>query len=128
MDSCFDRLEKILDEIVMKMTRGTRQRAANLEHDVWQPRRAMEAVGPANTKIRERTEGAATAVHAMRGDSCFADWVDSDPICSTSSSDDCTVPPAPTYLGENALVDNRVAAPKSYLPSLEMRSPTAAGC
>ena len=30
-------------------------------------------------------------------------------------------------LGENALVDNGAAAPKSCLPSLEMHSPTAAG-
>ena len=87
----------------------------------------MEADGPANTKTRERTEGAATAVQAMHGDSCSADRVDPDPMCSTSSGDDCTGPPAPLCSGENAFVDDRAAAPKSCLPSLEMRSPSAAG-
>ena len=48
-------------------------------------------------------------------------------MCSTSSSDDRTGPPAPPCSGENALVDNRALAPKSCLPSLEMQSPTAAG-
>ena len=33
MVSCFDRQEKILDEVFMKMTRGTSQRAASPEHD-----------------------------------------------------------------------------------------------
>ena len=64
-------------------------------------------------KTRERTERAATAVQAMHGDSCSADRVDPGPMCSTSSGDDCTGPLA--------------AAPKSCLPSMEMRSPTAAG-
>ena len=46
------------------------QLAARLEQDARQPRLVMEADGPANTKTRERTEGAATAVQAMHGDSC----------------------------------------------------------
>ena len=61
MDSCFDRQEKMLDEIIMKMTKGTGQRAASQEHDARQPRLSIEADGPANTKTRERTEGAVTA-------------------------------------------------------------------
>ena len=48
-------------------------------------------------------------------------------MCSTSFDCDCTGPPAPPCSGENALVDNRAAPPKSCLPSLEMRSPTATG-
>ena len=87
----------------------------------------MEEDGPANTKTYERTEGATTAVEAMRGDSRSADRVDLDPMCSTSSGDECIGLPAPPCLGEDALVDNRAAAPKSCLPSLEMRSPTTAG-
>ena len=67
----------------------------------------MEADGPANTKTREGTQGAATAVQAMRGDSCSADRADPDPMCSTSSGDDCTGPLVPHCSGENALVDNR---------------------
>ena len=46
--------------------------AFSLEHDARQPRLAMEADGPADTKTRERTEGAATAVQAMHGDSFSA--------------------------------------------------------
>ena len=44
------------------------QHVTSLEHGARQPRLAMEADGPVNTKTRERTEGAATAVQAMRGD------------------------------------------------------------
>ena len=87
----------------------------------------MEADGPANTKTRKRTEGAATAEQAIREDSCSTDRVDLDLMCSTSSGDDCTEPPASSCSGENALVDKRAAAPKSCLPSLEMHSPIAAG-
>ena len=99
----------------------------SLEQDAWQPRLAMKADGPANTKTRERTEGSATAVQAVHGDGCSTDRVDPDPMCSTSFGGDCTVPPAPLCLEENALVDTCTAAPKSCLPSLEIRSPTAAG-
>ena len=90
-------------------------------------RPVMMPDGPANTKTRERTESAATAVQAMHGDSCSIDRVDPDAMCSTSFGDDCTGPPAPPCSGENALVDNRAAAPKSCLQSLGMRSPSAAG-
>ena len=44
------------------------QHVTSLEHGALQPRFAMEVDGQANTKTRERTEGAATAVRAMRGD------------------------------------------------------------
>ena len=126
MQSCFDRWDRKLDE-TQEDWRNMDQRVPSLEQDSRQPRLAIEADGPANTKTRERTEDVATAVRAVHGDSCSADRVDPDPMCSTSSGDDCTVPPAPACSGENALVDNRAAAPKSCLPSLEMRSPTAAG-
>ena len=61
IDSRFDQQEKKLDEI-MKMKIGTSRRKESLEHDARQPRLAMEADGPADTKICERTEGAATTV------------------------------------------------------------------
>ena len=125
MKSHFAQLEKKLDEIVEEMTED--QREASPEQDARQPRLAMKADGHAYTKTRERTEGAATAVQAMHGDSCSAEQVDPDPICSTSFGDDCTGPPALSCSGENALVDNRAAAPKSFLSSLGMRSRTAAG-
>ena len=46
------------------------QRLTRLGHEARQPRLAMEADGPANTKTRERTEGSASAVQAMHGGSC----------------------------------------------------------
>ena len=53
--------------------RGTRQRVASLEQDARQPRLAMEADGPSDTKTRERTKGAAKAVQAMHEDSFFCE-------------------------------------------------------
>ena len=94
------------------------QHLTSLEQDARQPRLAMEADGPADTKTRERTEGAATAVQVMHGDSCSANRVGPDPMCSTSFGDDCTGPPAPPCSGENVLVDNGAAAPNSCFPSL----------
>ena len=122
----FDRWNRKLDEISDEM-RAMDQHVTSLEQDARRPCLAMEADGPVNTKTRERMEGAATAVQAKRGDSCSADRVDPDPMCSTSSDDDCTGPPAPPCSGENALVDNRAAAAKSCLPFLQMHSPSAAG-
>ena len=116
-----------LDEL-MEMTRGrSRQRLASLEHDAQQPRLAMEADGQAGTKTRERTEGAATAIQVMHGDSCCANGVDPGPICSTSFGDNCTGPPTLPCSREGVLVDNGAAAPKSCLSSLEMRSAMTAG-
>ena len=68
------KLDKISDEV-----RVMDQHVTRLEHNARQPRLAMEADGPANTKNRERTEGAATAVQAMHGDSCSTDRVDPEP-------------------------------------------------
>ena len=53
-----------------EQTELSEKRLTRLEHVARQPRLAMEADGPANAKTRERTEGAATAVQAMPGDSC----------------------------------------------------------
>ena len=61
------------------------QRIARLQQDARQPRLAMEADGQADTKTRERTEGAATAVQAMHGDSCSANRVDPGPKTTSIS-------------------------------------------
>ena len=53
-----------------KKTGLLEQLSACLEHEARQPRLAMEADRPANTKTRECTERAATADQAMHGDSC----------------------------------------------------------
>ena len=85
----------------------------------------MEADGPANTKTRERTEDAATAVLRARGDSFSACRVDPGPKTSTSFGVKAEPPALPCR--DDVLVEDGAAAPKSCLLSLEMRSPTAAG-
>ena len=88
----------------------------------------MEADVQADMKTRERTEGLATAVQAIHGDSCSANRVDPDPIYSTSFGGDSTGPLALPHSKDVALVGNGAAATKSCLSPFEMRSPTAAGC
>ena len=86
----------------------------------------MEADGPANTKIRERTEGAATAVQAMRGDSFSARRVEPGPNTNSTSFGVKAEPPALSYRND-VVVESGDAAPTSCLPSLEMRTTTATG-
>ena len=100
-------------------------RLIRLEYDARQPRLAMEADGHANMKTRECTEDAATAVKAMHGDSCSATRVDPGPKTSSTSFGLKAEPPA-LPCRDDVVVENRAAEPKSCLPSLEMRSPTAA--
>ena len=108
------------------ITRLLDQHVASLEHDARQPRLAMEADAHANAKTREHTEGAATAVQAMHGDSCSATRVEPGPKTnSTSFGMKAEHPALPCRDG--VLVENGDASPKSCLLSLEMRSPSAAG-
>ena len=69
-DESFDRGMKSHFDKLKEFMRRLEQYLTSQELDARQPRLAMEADGPANTKTRERTEGAATAVQAMHGDSC----------------------------------------------------------
>ena len=86
----------------------------------------MEADEPANNKTRERTEGAATAVQAMHGDSCTtAQKVQGGPKTSISFGMEAKPPDLPCR--EDVLIEDGATTPKSCLPSLEMCSPTAAG-
>ena len=84
------RWEKMLDEISDKMEEQTevlkKQRLTRLEHGARQTRLATEADGQADTKTRERTEGAATAVQAMRGDCFSARRVESGPTTNSTRS------------------------------------------
>ena len=99
---------------------------ASQGQDAWQPRLAMEADGPANTKTRERTEGAATAVQAMRGDSCTtAQKVQDGPKTSITFGVEAELPDLPCR--DDVLVEGGDAAPTSSLPSLEICTTTAAG-
>ena len=71
------------------------QRVASLKQDVWQPRLAMEADGLADTKTRERTEGAAAAVQAMHGDSFSANRVQTGQKTTPTSLSVKAEPPTP---------------------------------
>ena len=87
----------------------------------------MEGDGPANTKTQERTEGAATAVQAMRGDSCTtAQRVQDGPmtnsICFGMMAESPALP-----CRDDVVVKSGDAAPASCPPSMEMRTTTAAG-
>ena len=102
------------------------QHATSLEHGARQPRLAMKADGPANTKTRERTEGAAIAVQAMHGDSyTTAQKVQDGP--KTSIGFGVISEPPDLLCREDVLVEDGATSPESCLPSLEMRSSTAAG-
>ena len=125
MDSCFDRWNTKLDEILDE-TRVMDEYVTSLEHGARQPRLAMEADGPANTKSQERTEGAATAVQAMRGDSYTTEQkVQDRPKTSITFGVEAEPPDLPCK--EGVLVEEGATSPESCLLSLEMRPPTAAG-
>ena len=65
--------------------RSMDHRLAGLEYDARQPRSAMKTDGLADTKTRECTEGAATAVQAMHGDSFSANRVQAGPKTTSTS-------------------------------------------
>ena len=119
-------LQELRDDLKDGMRRLVEQYAARLEQDARQPRLAMEADGPAVTKTRERTEGAATAVQAMRGDGFSARRVEPGPNTKSTSFGVKAEPPA-FPCRDGVVVECGDAASESCLPSLEMRSPTAAG-
>ena len=97
-----------------------------LEHGARQPRLAMEADEQADTKTRERTEGAATAVQAMRGDGSSARRVIPDPNTNSTSFGVKAEPPA-LPCRDDVVVESGNAASESCLPSLKMHSSIAAG-
>ena len=122
----YRQIKKLMMSHFEQHTKMLEKRLTSLEHGAGQPRLAMEADGPANTKTRERTEGAATVVQAMRGDSFTARRVEPGPNTSSTSFGVKAEPPA-LPCRDDVVVESDDAAPKSCLPSLEMRSSTAAG-
>ena len=78
----------------------------------------------ADTKTRERTEGAVTAVQAVRGDGFSARRVEPGPNTNSTSFGVKVKPPA-LPCRDDVVVECGDAASESCLPSLEMRSPTA---
>ena len=122
----FQRTNEIWDRRLDKIMRYLEQHSASLEQDARQPRLAMEADGPANTTTRERTESAAKAGQAMRGDSCTtAQKVQDGPKTSISLSVMAEPPDLPCR--EDVLIEDGATSPESCLSALEMRSSTAAG-
>ena len=119
----FDKLERRLEKFSDDMRRMD-QRLASLKQDARQPRLATEADGPADTKTRERTEGAATAVQTMHEDSFSANRVDPDPICSTSFG--VKVEPSALPCRDDISVEDGAVAPNSCLSLLKMRTTTVA--
>ena len=113
-------MDEISDEIRMMD-----QHVTSLEDGARQPRLAMEADGPANTKTRERTEGTATAVQAMRGDRFSARRVEPGPNTNSIGFGVKADPPA-LPCRDDVVVEIGDAAPKSCLPSLEISSSIAA--
>ena len=122
MKEAFDRWDKQLDEFSDEM----KKRLTRLEHGSRQPRLAMEADGQADTRTRERTEGAATAVQAMRGDCFSARRVEPGPTTNSTNFGVKAEPPA-LPCRDDVVVESGPAASESCLPSMEMRLSTAAG-
>ena len=128
--SHFEEQQKMLDEFQDNMKDGIErlfeQFSARLEQDARQRRYAMEADETANTKTRERTEGAAIEVQAMRGDSCTTAQKVQDGL-KTSITFGVEAEPPDLSCREDVLVEEGATSPESCLSSLEMRLPTAAG-
>ena len=123
-DKSFDNFYELKLENPKKM-RATRQRLADLEHDVRQPRLAAKVDVPTVKKTHTGAEEA-PANQAKHGDSCSAKKVDPDPMCLTSFRDDSTEPPA-LPCRDDVLVNKGAAVPKPCLSPVEMRTLTAAG-
>ena len=77
----------------------------------------MEADGPADTKTRERTEGTATAVQAMRGDGFSARRVELG-LNTNSTNFGVKIEPRALPCRDDVVVESGDAAPESCLPSL----------
>ena len=121
-------LSEIRGEILGEFKEDLRsmdQRLASLQRDARQSRPAMEADVQVDTKICERTEGAAKAVQAMNGDSFSAKRIQDGPKSSTIFGERVEPPALPCR--DDVVVQNGAAAPKSCLSPLKMRTPTAAG-
>ena len=113
MDNYSDRWNRKLDEISDE-TRMMDEHVTSLEHGARQPHLAMEANWSANTKTQERTEGAATAVQAMRGDSCTTEQkVQNGAKTSITFGMEAEPPDLPCR--EDVLIEDGATMPKSCL-------------
>ena len=129
VDSHFEQLlyeEMKMDQHLARQELDQHIYMARQEQDARQSRYAMEADGQASTRTRERVEGAATAAQAMRGDCSSARQVEPGLTNSTSFGMKAE-PPALIPCRDVSVVECGAAAFKSCLPSMEMRTSTAAG-
>ena len=102
--------EKLIISHFEEQTEILEKRLTRLEHGARQPCLAMEADGPANTKTQERTEGAATAVQAMRGDSCTTEQkVQDGPKTSITFGMEAEPPDLPCR--EDVLIEDGATTP-----------------
>jgi hypothetical protein len=118
MKSYFDKLDELADGI-----RGANQGLASLEQDTRQPHLAMEVDVPGDKNTRKRTEGAATLIQTMHGDSFFANRAKAGPTFSTGFG--IRAEPPALHCRNDVSVGNAAAAPKLCLSPLEMGKPTA---
>ena len=123
-----DELREIRSQFskLKELMRRLEQHLLSQEQDARQPRLAMEADGQADTKTRECTKGAATAVQAMLGIFFSARRVEPGPNTNSTIFGVKAEPPA-LPCRDDVVVESGNAASESCLPSLEMRSSTAAG-
>ena len=115
-EESFDRWLKIMKSRFgqqEKKLRATERRSASLEQDARQPRLAMEADVPSDTKTCQRTEGAAATVQAKYGDNCSVNLVDPDLMCLTSFGDGSTGPSAFPFSKDDALGRQRRCGAKA---------------
>ena len=124
-----DRQLEIMDshfDDISEETRKMDQHLTRLEHGARQPRLAVEADGQASNETRERTEGAAIAVQAMRGNCFSARRAEPSPTTNSTSIGAKADPPA-LPCRDDSMVECGSAASELCFPSMEMRSSTAAG-
>ena len=107
-----------------KDLRSMDQRLAGLEQDARQSCLAMEADTPSGTKTCKRTEGAAKAIQAMRGDNFSAKRIQDGPKGSTTFGEKVKPPAFPSR--DDVVVENGAAGPKPCLSPLQMCTTTAA--
>ena len=129
MEDVYQRMKLILshfEEQMDEISDVIDQHVTRMEHGARQPRLAMEADGQASTKTRERTEGAATAAQAMRGD-CFSARLFEPGPTTNSTSFGVKTEPHSLPCRDDVVVESGPAASESCLPPMEMSPSTAAG-
>ena len=127
MDESFDRGTSRFDHERFDHTEEkskTNQRLAGLQHEVQQPRLAVEPDVKADKKTRKRTEGAPVD-DEKHGDISSARAVHG-PMISTSFGN-IAEPSALPVCRDDALVDKGAEGTKLCLSPVEMRTLTAAG-